>query len=81
MLEGAKAFRGENGRLRLFRPEQNAIRMQIGAERMCMPSPSTHQFVEAVKEIALANHRWVNFSGVMLKLIALTVTDFKFGFI
>ncbi|KAL1802400.1 branched-chain-amino-acid aminotransferase 2, chloroplastic-like isoform X2 [Daucus carota subsp. sativus] len=63
LLEGAKAFRGENGRLRLFRPEQNAIRMQIGAERMCMPSPSTHQFVEAVKEIALANHRWIPPTG------------------
>lgn len=33
--------------------------MQIGAERMCMPSPSTQQFVDAVKLTALANNRWV----------------------
>lgn len=59
LFEGTKAFRGENGQLCLFRPEQNAIRMQIGAERMCMPAPSTQQFVDAVKEIALANRRWI----------------------
>ncbi|WOH14451.1 hypothetical protein DCAR_0933970 [Daucus carota subsp. sativus] len=59
LFEGTKAFRGENGRLFLFRPEQNAVRMQIGADRMCMPAPSTEQFVDAVKEIALANHRWI----------------------
>ncbi|XP_074325922.1 branched-chain-amino-acid aminotransferase 2, chloroplastic-like isoform X2 [Apium graveolens] len=63
LLEGAKAFRGENGRLHLFRPDQNAIRMQIGAERMCMPWPSSQQFVEALKQIALANRRWIPPTG------------------
>lgn len=63
LFEGTKAFRGENGQLCLFRPEQNAIRMQIGAARMCMPAPSTEQFVDAVKEIALANHRWIPPTG------------------
>ncbi|KAK4478320.1 hypothetical protein RD792_017610 [Penstemon davidsonii] len=38
---------------------QNAIRMQFGAERMCMPSPSISQFVDAVKQTALANRRWI----------------------
>ena len=59
LFEGTKAYRRENGRLCLFRPDQNAIRMQAGAERMCMPSPSIHQFVEAVKQTAFANKRWV----------------------
>lgn len=31
----------------------------MGAERMCMPSPTVGQFVEAVKETVLANKRWV----------------------
>lgn len=61
LFEGTKAFRGEDGQICLFRPEQNAIRMQIGAERICMPAPSTEQFVNAVKETALANRRWVFF--------------------
>jgi branched-chain amino acid aminotransferase len=59
IFEGFKAYRREDGRITLFRPEQNAMRMQIGAERMCMPSPSTEQFVDAVKQTVLANKRWV----------------------
>lgn len=59
LFEGMKAYRKEDGRLTLFRPDQNAIRLQIGAERMCMPSPSTDQFIDAVKQTALANKRWV----------------------
>ncbi|XVF36480.1 hypothetical protein REPUB_Repub19eG0062200 [Reevesia pubescens] len=59
IFEGIKANRKEDGSLLLFRPDQNAIRMKIGAERMCMPSPSIDQFIEAVKQTALANKRWV----------------------
>ncbi|CAN4092232.1 unnamed protein product [Withania somnifera] len=59
LFEGTKAYRRENGKVVLFRPEQNGIRMQIGAERMCMPSPSIDQFVDAVKQTALANKRWI----------------------
>ncbi|PHT50931.1 hypothetical protein CQW23_10678 [Capsicum baccatum] len=59
LFEGTKAFKREDGRLFLFRPEQNAIRMQIGAERMCMPAPSTDQFVDALKQTALSNKRWI----------------------
>ncbi|KAI4389504.1 hypothetical protein MLD38_001724 [Melastoma candidum] len=59
LFEGLKAHRKENGSLLLFRPEQNAIRMRYGAERMCMPSPTVDQFIDAVKQTALANKRWV----------------------
>ena len=59
MYEGTKVHRKEDGRLLLFRPEQNAIRMKFGAERMSMPSPSIDQFVDAVKQTVLANKRWV----------------------
>ncbi|CAA2955497.1 branched-chain-amino-acid aminotransferase 2, chloroplastic-like [Olea europaea subsp. europaea] len=59
LFEGTKAYRREDERLFLFRPQQNAIRMQIGAERMCMPSPSTQLFVDAVKRTVLANRRWI----------------------
>ncbi|WMV57125.1 hypothetical protein MTR67_050510 [Solanum verrucosum] len=33
--------------------------MQIGAERMCMPCPSIDQFLDAVKQTALANKRFI----------------------
>ncbi|XAR62014.1 Branched-chain-amino-acid transaminase [Bertholletia excelsa] len=59
LYEGLKAYKREDGRLFLFRPEQNAIRMQIGAERLCMPSPSVEQFIDAVKQTVLANKRWI----------------------
>ncbi|KAK8517441.1 hypothetical protein V6N13_127619 [Hibiscus sabdariffa] len=58
LFEGLKAYRKDDSVL-LFRPEENALRMRQGAERMCMPSPTVEQFVEAVKETVLANKRWV----------------------
>ncbi|CAN0921980.1 Branched-chain-amino-acid aminotransferase 2, chloroplastic [Linum grandiflorum] len=59
LFEGTKAYRKEDGGLLLFRPDENAIRMINGAERMCMPCPSVHQFVDSVKQTALANKRWI----------------------
>ncbi|GLT46844.1 hypothetical protein SLA2020_205740 [Shorea laevis] len=59
LFEGLKAYRKEDGHILLFRPEENAQRMRMGAERMCMPSPTVEQFVEAVKKTVLANKRWV----------------------
>lgn len=63
LFEGTKAHRKEDGGLLLFRPDLNAKRMQIGAERMCMPAPSIQQFVDAVKQTAIANKHWVPPSG------------------
>ncbi|KAL0757837.1 hypothetical protein Bca101_095505 [Brassica carinata] len=63
IYEGTKAYRKDNGKLLLFRPDHNAVRMQHGAERMLMPSPSVDQFVDAVKQTAFANKRWVPPSG------------------
>ncbi|CAG7900015.1 unnamed protein product [Brassica rapa] len=59
LIEGMKAYRGEDGRVLMFRPELNAMRMKNGAERMCMHSPSVQQFMEGVKQTVLANKRWV----------------------
>ncbi|KAK7400426.1 hypothetical protein VNO78_11632 [Psophocarpus tetragonolobus] len=59
LFEGLKAYRTEDGRLLLFRPAENAQRMKRGADRLCMPSPSNDQFVNAVKQTVLANKRWV----------------------
>ncbi|KAJ6852439.1 branched-chain-amino-acid aminotransferase 5, chloroplastic-like isoform X2 [Iris pallida] len=60
VFEGLKAYRKLDGcGFMLFRPVENATRMQMGADRMCMPSPSADQFIDAVKETVLANRRWV----------------------
>lgn len=60
MIEGIKAYRSNDGHILVFRPEENGKRMKFGAERMCMPSPSVEQFVNAVKQTVLANNRWVD---------------------
>ncbi|XP_047315471.1 branched-chain amino acid aminotransferase 2, chloroplastic-like isoform X2 [Impatiens glandulifera] len=63
LFEGLKAHRKQDGSIVLFRPEENALRMRIGAERICMPSPTVEQFVDAVNMMVLANKRWVPPAG------------------
>ncbi|KAL6641430.1 hypothetical protein ACP70R_019611 [Stipagrostis hirtigluma subsp. patula] len=63
LFEGLKAYRKTDGSILLFRPEENALRMRTGAERMCMPAPTVEQFVDAVKQTVLANKRWVPPTG------------------
>jgi branched-chain amino acid aminotransferase len=38
LFEGLKAFRGRDGRIRLFRPQKHADRLNATARRMCMPA-------------------------------------------
>ncbi|KAK7853183.1 branched-chain-amino-acid aminotransferase 5 [Quercus suber] len=59
IIEGLKAHKKHDNSIVLFRPEENGLRMKIGADRMCMPAPTVEQFVEAVKVTVLANRRWV----------------------
>lgn len=53
-FEGLKAFRGVDGRIRLFRPDKNAKRMADSATYLDMPYPSEEMFinmcVQCVKE-------------------------------
>ena len=78
LFEGTKAYRKkENGRLLLFRPELNAIRMKNGAERMCMPSVSIDQFVDALKQTVLANKRWVFCYYSLWCTVQTTVAPYK----
>jgi branched-chain amino acid aminotransferase len=37
LFEGLKVFRGQDGRLRLFRPQKHVERLNRTAERMCIP--------------------------------------------
>ncbi|KAK7400430.1 hypothetical protein VNO78_11636 [Psophocarpus tetragonolobus] len=59
LFEGMKAYRRADGEVQLFRPKENAMRMQVGAERLLMVAPSIEQFVDAVKQVVSANKRWV----------------------
>lgn len=59
MFEGSKAFRGADGRIRLFRPEAHAHRLAAGAPRLCMPSPSEADMLEAVRALVKVDAEWV----------------------
>ncbi len=59
MFEGSKAFRGVDGRVRLFRPEAHARRMIAGAPRLCMPTPPEALMVEAVRALVKVELDWV----------------------
>lgn len=59
MFEGSKAFRGNDGRIRLFRPEMHAKRMATGAPRLCMQVPSEADMVEAVRALVKVEADWV----------------------
>ncbi|GMH14712.1 hypothetical protein Nepgr_016553 [Nepenthes gracilis] len=63
LFEGLKAYRKQDGNILLFRPDENALRLRMGAERMCMPAPTVEQFVEAVKNTVLANEHWIPPTG------------------
>ena len=45
-FEGLKAFRGKDGKVRLFRPEENAKRLQRSAKYHGIEAPTTEMFVE-----------------------------------
>ncbi len=54
-FEGLKAFRTRAGEVVLFRPDANAKRLALSAERICMEAPSQDLFMEACREAVRAN--------------------------
>lgn len=58
-FEGLKAYRTKEGKLQLFRPDQNAERLQRTADRLLMPKVPTELFIEACKQVVKANADYV----------------------
>ncbi len=58
-FEGLKAQTAKDGRVLLFRPDLNAQRMQITAERLSMPQIPDELFLRAVMEVVRANQSWI----------------------
>lgn len=58
-FEGLKAYRCKDGSINLFRPDQNAERMQNTCDRLLMPQVPTELFISACKEVVKANEKWV----------------------
>jgi branched-chain amino acid aminotransferase len=58
IFEGMKAYRTKDGVV-LFRPDQNASRMALSAERMAMPPVPEELFIQAVEELVRVDADWV----------------------
>ena len=58
-FEGLKAYRTKDGSIQLFRPDENAKRLQRTADRLLMPQVPTDMFVEACKAVVRANEEYV----------------------
>lgn len=59
LFEGLKAFRGVDGKVRLFRVEENAKRLRSSAERLCLPVPTVEMIVDACVEVVKRNEKFI----------------------
>lgn len=58
-FEGLKAFTGADGRIRIFRMDENAKRMQRSAEGLLMPPVPIELFQDAVVKTVTLNRKYV----------------------
>ena len=59
IFEGLKAYRSAENDILLFRPRDNALRLNQSAVRMCMPEIDPDEAVEAIKAIVDMERDWV----------------------
>ena len=59
IFEGLKAFRGVDGRVRLFRGADHCRRLNQGAARVCMPAVDPAFLLRALEELIRIDQRWV----------------------
>ncbi|XP_055616043.1 branched-chain-amino-acid aminotransferase, cytosolic [Toxorhynchites rutilus septentrionalis] len=59
LFEGMKAYRGVDGRIRLFRPEMNMARMNITAYRSSLPTFNGDELIRAICRLVMIDSEWV----------------------
>ncbi len=58
-FEGLKAYRCPDGKVRVFRPEENAARLQRTCRGIVMAEPPTELFIEMVKKVVRLNEAYI----------------------
>jgi branched-chain amino acid aminotransferase len=58
-FEGMKAYRHGDGSVWMFRPEENAKRMERSSHRLAFPVLPVEDFVQAVEALVEVDQRWV----------------------
>jgi branched-chain amino acid aminotransferase len=59
IFEGLKAFRRPDGKIALFRPEDNVARFNRSATRMCMPQVDEKFFLDSLLKLIELEQDWV----------------------
>jgi len=59
IFEGMKAYKGDDGQVYLFRPQDNFERMNSSAVRMCMPRIPVEQVLKALKGLLYLEKSWI----------------------
>lgn len=59
VFEGLKAYKNKEGDIFIFRPEANAKRLIVSAERMCIPPIPEELFMDAVTELLKLDGAWI----------------------
>ncbi|RKD29519.1 branched-chain amino acid aminotransferase [Thermohalobacter berrensis] len=58
-FEGLKAYRTKDGKIQLFRPDQNAKRLNKSCKRLLMPEIPEEKFIDACIQVVKANEHYV----------------------
>lgn len=76
IFEGLKAYRRKDGGIQMFRPMENALRMNRSAERICMPPLDPEFQVKAMKMLIQLEEGWIPSSeGTSLYLRPMMIAD------
>ena len=75
IFEGMKAYLTADGKIQLFRPYENAKRMNKSADRLCLPEIPEEDFVEAIKKLVEIDKDWIP----KAKGTSLYIRPFLFG--
>ncbi|CAD7090128.1 unnamed protein product [Hermetia illucens] len=59
LFEGMKAYRGVDGRIRIFRPEMNMHRMNVSAKRSGLPTFDGVEFTKCLSRLVSIDQEWV----------------------
>lgn len=59
LFEGMKAYRGRDGRIRIFRPELNMARMNASAARSGLPQFGSEELIKCICRLISIDQEWV----------------------
>ena len=59
IFEGLKAYKWQDGTIAMFRPEMNARRFNLSADRICMPTVPEELFLAGIEQLVKLESDWI----------------------